>query len=105
MPKAMESLVSSGITDVVSSRSNSLALALGSHSKQTYNTPQGAAHTDLVKLCQLQQGIIADLAEVIHTNAYIKASIQDMSIAVLDGSCKPTNSPAAGTIVNATSNT
>ena len=46
------------------------------------------------------------LAEVIHINVYIiKVSIQDTSIAVLDGSCKPTNSPAAGTIVNAISNT
>ena len=53
-------------------------------------------------LCRKQQSVITDMAEIIHTNSYVQASIHDNVIASLDASVKPSNVVQVKAVVNKT---
>jgi len=105
MTKSVKALIESGMVEVLS-KSN----ALGSEFDQIDSAMRAACtekDTDPLifkwfTLCRKQQNLISEMAEIIHTNAYVHASIHDNVIASLDASVKPSNAVHVNPVVNKT---
>jgi hypothetical protein len=106
MANAVKSLINSGMADILS-RENAItaelikfnqSIALGSGKDRTPMENMRELSMILVR----QQVVHAEMTDIINTNAFIRASVQDGMIASLDASLNLVNATVTSSMVSST---